>query len=254
MNPNKNASFKGNATVLLFTLIELLVVIAIIAVLAGMLLPALNKARNMAQATACTNNLRQITQSFMQYAGDYGGYLPADGYPTPGGQPSYWFDYYARDYKLPKESYFGYANLPLKRSNSLFRCPSDASFYDTNRYARTSYGYNYVGIQNMPTGWTPGQRWKLDNFRRPSKTFWMGESSSRELGAADEAPPGTTAPMFRHQARGGFTFLDGHFESRKGTEIPCKEFYSGASSTTLRATWFILGRPTSADGSTFRGF
>ncbi len=219
-----------------FTLIELLVVIAIIAILAGMLMPALAKAKAKGQSVACLNNLRQLQLGWKLYEGDNDDYFPANISRIVSKIPQ----------SISNSWVLGNAQFDTQTSNVLggslarnvnasasYHCPADRSIVKgsaaalrTRSYAVEGwlgsdfnvYGQPWPDVSKYPfPGYVLKTKASLITDPGPSNVFVFIDEQENSiddgifvLGSAE--PTWVDVPADRHNQGANLSFLDGHAE------------------------------------------
>lgn len=199
-----------------FSLIELLVVVAVIAILAGLLLPALNSSRVRAETIKCQNNLSQISKLLSSYTVSSNGfYAPASGSPT-WGESEGWMNLITED----------------KSAKNCYRCPTERS------RAEFSYALNCREIF-MKTG-TFGS-WRDAEFSKsltgPSKIIIVEESNNSGFADSDSDKDNYSQNCVSFTAGSGFSllnhascipmlFVDGHSDAPKKFDTSSMTYFT----------------------------
>ena len=203
-----------------FTLIELLVVIAIIAILAAILLPALNSARDRGRAAACINNLKQIATGATLYADQNDGMCP-NVFDDINNSAYYW------NYKMEKQGFFTKESLI---------CPS-ATFvpYDSTGFFiySATYGIMQNGYwsESKKTGYSIKLLTKIFN---PSAAYWFADSGNGGANGTRMAfhcynGDNDNLMQLRHGENCNIAMLDGHVEAKERRTV---RFNNGGVSIT----------------------
>ena len=228
-----------------FTLIELLVVIAIIAVLAGILMPALSSARARSRSIKCQSNMSQMAMVFAYYGDDTGGYLPClDNLGGAGAVNSRGEKIDAKTWMNDTvKRYLGKIDAS-KTPVEVLRCPDE----EAKEEITTNYGLNYlIATKGV------GQGIKRDSHLRPAMTamivenfghlcYYGGVANPDKVHNTGSAYGKNRAASFRHQDKAAVSYLDGHVDLLQKAKVPCLESYPNETEDTLKNTYFNMGK------------
>jgi prepilin-type N-terminal cleavage/methylation domain-containing protein len=231
-----------------FTLIELLVVIAIIAILASMLLPALSRAKQKAQTTACLNNLKQIGLFMQLYTDDNNDIFCGHRLMMPAQLSANddWWGNYIAPYGRGNSNFFHCPVLSgvrnqytkgFKWSWDAFANPGDRVGYGCNTFFLFSQPPYTRGYASGPGGYINPGPFKRSNVKKPSQTMSHGDAEgywsmslwwpNATMDGSNQAFEGVAT---RHGStsergknaqttRGVVVFVDSHSEARKDKDI-----------------------------------
>ena len=201
-----------------FTLVELLVVMGVIATLAGMLLPALARARQASHQIACASNLRQWAIAVNEYALENHQFLPRRGQgqqpTTVINRPEDWFNNLPLLlHQSPYMDLVAAGTVPHVGSNVLWICPEAPD-------VQSGYLFAY-GMNMWLSTWLSPQPDRMDRVGPTSTMVFMTDAPSGYCSVLPAANNAVYNPAARHSKRVNVAFLDGHVLALLGTELGC---------------------------------